>query len=100
MDGDEAETESFQRFKSDVKATAKNGIVLSGVLAWVDIQSHTTAEGVRQEQMASLFTVEEIEEAIEDLWGVCGGADSVIGTMPRRNIGPNKVMISSKLLIN
>ena len=91
MDGDEAETESFQRFKSDVKATAKNGIVLSGVLAWVDIQSHTTAEGVRQEQMASLFTVEEIEEAIEDLWGVCGGADSVIGTMPRRNIGPNKV---------
>ena len=91
MDGDEAETESFQRFKDDVKATAKNGIVLSGVLAWVDIQSHTTAEGVRQEQMASLFTIDEIEDAIEDLWGACGGDDSVIGTMPRRNNGPNKV---------
>ena len=90
MDGDEAETESFQRFKDDVKVT-KNGIVLSGVLAWVVIQSHTTSEGVRQEQMASLFTIGEIEDAIEDLWGAWGGEKSVIGTMPRRNNGPNKV---------
>ena len=66
-------------------------MVLSGVLKWVDIQSHTTAEGVRQEQMASLFTLEEIEEAVEDLWGACGGEDSIIGTAPKRNNVPNKV---------
>ena len=88
MDGDESE--SFSRFKNDVKNTAKNGIVLSGVLAWVDIQTHTTADGVRQQQMASLFTIEEIEEAVEDLWGACGGQDSIIGVMPKRNNVPNK----------
>ena len=89
MDGDESE--NFKKFMNDVKATAKNGIVLSGVLSWVDIQTHTTADSVRQEQMASLFTLEEIEEAVEDLWAACGGEDSVIGPTPRRNNVPNKV---------
>ena len=88
MDGDESE--SFKKFKNDVKNTAKNGIILSGVLAWVDIQTHTTAEGVRQQQMASLFTLEEIEEAVEDLWGACGGQDSIIGAIPKRNNVANK----------
>ena len=89
MDGDE--NESLRKFLEDVKATAKNRIVLSGVLAWVDIQSHTTAVGVRQEQMASLFTLEEIQEAVEDLWGVCGGDSSVIGAIAKRNNVPNNV---------
>ena len=88
MDGDESE--SLKKFLTDVKVTAKNGIVLNGVLAWVDIQSHTTAVGVRQDQMISLFTLEEIEEAIEDLWGACGGEETVLGTMPKRNNVPNK----------
>ena len=85
------EHDSLKKFFEDVKSTTKNGIVVSGVLAWVDIQSHTTAEGVRQEQMASLFTLEEIEEAVEDLWATCGGDSTVIGAVPRRNNVPNKV---------
>ena len=89
MDGDESE--NFKKFMNDVKATARNGIVLSGVLSWVDIQTHTTADTVRQEQMASLFSLEEIEEAVEDLWAACGGENSVIGPTPRRNNVPNKV---------
>ena len=90
MDGDENDSESLKKFLDDVKVTAKNGIVLNGALAWVDIQSHTTAVGVRQDQMVSLFTMEEIEEAIEDLWGACGGEETVLGTMPKRNNVPNK----------
>ena len=43
MDGDENDSESLKKFLEDVKVTAKNGIVLNGALAWVDIQSHTTA---------------------------------------------------------
>ena len=88
MDGDESE--SLRKFMEDVKSTAKNGIILSGVLSWVDIQTHTTAVGVRQEQMASLFTLEEIEEAMEDLWSACGGDSTVIGAIARRNNVPNK----------
>ena len=93
MDGDESE--SLKKFLADVKVTAKNGIVLSGVLAWVDIQSHTTAVGVRQEQMASLFTLDEIEEAVEDLWSACGGDTSVLGTVPKRNNIQNSVGIGN-----
>ena len=98
MDGDERE--SLIKFLADVNVTAKNGIVLSGVLAWVDIQSHTTAVGVRQEQMASLFTLDEIEEAVEDLWGACGGDTSVLGTVPKRNKAKNLIDDLLKAFVN
>ena len=88
MDGDEGK--HLRKFLADVKVTAKNGIVVNGVLTWVDIQSQTTAVGVRQEQMISLFTIEEIEEAIDDLWVAVGGESSILGIKAKRNNGPNK----------
>ena len=88
MDGDEGK--HLRKFLADVKVKAKNGIVVNGVLTWVDIQSQTTAVGVRQEQMISLFTIEEIEEAIDDLWVAVGGETSILGIKAKRNNGPNK----------
>ena len=86
------DSESFLKFVSDLRKAdrVKNGVISNGVLAWVDIQVDTTADGVSRNLMDKYFTPEEVEEAVTVLWASCGGQGSVLGEYQKRKNVPTK----------
>ena len=86
------DSDSFVKFVGDLRKAdrVKNGVISNGVLAWVDIQIDTTADGVSRNLMDKFFSTEEVEEAVTAIWASCGGAGSVLGEYQKRKNVPTK----------
>ena len=59
----------FPAFVSDYH---QNGIVLNGVVLWMDIQTGETAFDIWKNQALARFTDDEIREAKRNLWMAAG----------------------------
>ena len=66
------EDQSFSEFQDYLQIHAKSGVILNGVLAWIDIQQKTTAPLDWMNQANHWFSEPEVMEAKEVLWKVCG----------------------------
>ena len=64
----------------------KNGIVINGLIAWINVVHDGTAENIWKEQAESHYDVSEVTEAKDILWQACGDN---IGDKDRRQ-GNNK----------
>ena len=59
------EDKSFADFQNYLDDHAKNGVILNGVLTWIDIQQRTTAPLVWRNQANAWFSEPEVMEAKE-----------------------------------
>ena len=59
-----------------------HGVLLNGLLLWLDIKRKTTAENVWKSQAITKFTKEEITAAKDELWKTAG--EAVLGKAVRR----------------
>ena len=83
------EDQSFVDFQDYLMLHAKHGVILNGVLTWIDIQQRTTAPHVWRNQAIAWFSEPEVMEAKEALWRVCEKKIDIIGKMVNR-ISPDK----------
>ena len=67
---------------------ALHGLAVNGLLLWVDIQRRTTTSKEWKEKTMSHFTTEEITDAKNLLWDVCG--ENILGKLVKRQ-GPSKI---------
>ena len=70
-----------------IRSSAPNGVVLNGLLVWIDIQKKTTPENIWKAQALSKCSKEDITEAKNALLEV--GDELVIGKIEKR-IGGKK----------
>ena len=66
---------------------ALHGVILNGLLLWVDIQRRTIASGIWKAEATKHFTQEEITNAKNLLWDACD--ENIIGKLINRQ-GGNK----------
>ena len=66
---------------------AIHGVILDGLLLWVDTQRRTIASDLWKEETIRHFTPEEITSAKNRLWDVCD--ENIIGKLVKRQ-GPTK----------
>ena len=62
-----------------IMANTINGVVINGLLIWMDIQNQTTPPAIWKAQLIELFTDEEILEAKKALFDTVGGTGTRIG---------------------
>ena len=84
------EEESFADFQVYLDLHAKNGVILNGILTWIDIQQKTTAPLVWRTQATAWFSEPEVMEAKEALWKVCASKVDIIGKLVNRTTGDKK----------
>ena len=72
-----------------IKVYAKNGVVISGFLLWANIQRLTRPESDWKEEAVASFLKNEITDAKECLWRICG--DKIAIPLKKRQ-GPSKSM--------
>ena len=70
-----------------LRNTALHGVILNGLLVWVNIQRRTTAENIWKAIATKHFTKEEITDAKEAPWDV--GDSNALGKQIKRQ-GPSK----------
>ena len=70
-----------------LRNTALHGVILSGLLVWVNMQRRTTAENIWKAIATKHFTKDEITDAKEALWDV--GDSYALGKQIKRQ-GPSK----------
>ena len=73
-------------FFGDADGGGKNGIVINGLIAWINVVHDGAAENIWKEQADSHYDVSEVTEAKDILWQACGDN---IGEKDRRQ-GNNK----------
>ena len=78
------EDQSFSEFQDYLQLHAKNGVILNGLLTWIDIQQKTTAPLVWRNLANLQFSEPEVMEAKEALWKVCGNKIEIIGKLVNR----------------
>ena len=88
--GGGAEDKSFADFQDYLQLHAKNGVILNGVLTWIDIQQKTTAPLVWRNQAIAWFSEPEVMEAKEALWKVCENKVKIIGKLVNRTSNDKK----------
>ena len=84
------EEESFAAFQVYLDLHAKNGVILNGILTWIDIQQRTTAPLVWRTQAIGWFSEPEVMEAKEALWKVCASKVDIIGKLVNRSTSDKK----------
>ena len=84
------EEESFADFQVYLDLHAKNGVILNGILTWIDIQQKTTAPLVWRTQATAWFSEPEVMEAKEALWKVCASKVDIIGKLVNRTTSDKK----------
>ena len=84
------EEESFADFQVYLDLHAKNGVILNGILTWIDIQQKTTAPLVWRNQASAWFSEPEVMEAKEALWRVCASKVDIIGKLVSRTTSDKK----------
>ena len=84
------EDQSFAGFLDYLQLHAKNGVILNGILTWIDIQQKTTAPYVWRNQANAWFSEPEVMEAKEALWNVCANKVEVIGKLINRTSSDKK----------
>ena len=84
------EDKSFAEFHDYFDVHAKNGVILNGILTWIDIQQKTTAPFVWRNQAMAWFSEPEVMEAKEALWNVCGNKVDIIGKIINRTSNDKK----------
>ena len=84
------EDQSFVDFQDYLMLHARNGVILNGVLTWIDIQQRTTAPQVWRNQANAWFSEPEVIEAKEALWRVCEKKIDIIGKMVNRTSSDKK----------
>ena len=84
------EDQSFVDFQDYLMLHAKNGVILNGVLTWIDIQQKTTAPLVWRNQANAWFSEPEVMEAKEALWKICENKVDIIGKMVNRTSSDKK----------
>ena len=62
-----------------ISANSSHGVVINGLLIWIDIQNQTTPPAIWKAQMIELFTDDEILEAKTRLFNAVGGEATRIG---------------------
>ena len=55
-----------------IKVHAMNGVIMNGFLLWANIQRITRAENAWKEEVIAKFLKDEITDAKEYLWRICG----------------------------
>ena len=71
-------------FNDYLMHNGKNGIILDGVLTWIDVPQRKTADHVWRNQANTWFTEEEVMKAKEAFWRVCGDRVELIGKVVNR----------------
>jgi hypothetical protein len=87
--GGENPEEKLEDVFSYLKKEAKNGIVINGILVWIDIQQRSTPPNVWMSQAAEEFLEEEVDAARSALWKAVGSRKGHIGDIIAHK-SPNK----------
>ena len=75
----------LSNFQKYLEENGNNGLVVNGVILWIDIQMNSTALEVWKSIAMARFTVEEVREGKRNLWMASG--HHLGGPLPR--IGDN-----------
>ena len=65
-----------------IEVHATKGVIMNGFLLWANIERQTTPENIWKEEATAKFLKEEITDAKETLWRICG--DRIPGTVKKR----------------
>ena len=76
----------FLDFFGDHDGRGRKGIVINGLITWINVVHDGTAENIWKEQADSHYDASEVTEAKDNLWQACG---EKIGEKDRRQ-GNNK----------
>ena len=71
----------------------KNGVIVNGILTWIDIQQKETAPDLWQAQANEHFEEKEVMEAKRILWKVCVSRLDIIGPAVNRKTDKKKATI-------
>ena len=88
------DVDAFMDITDFLMSKAKNvGVIINGILTWIDIQQKETAPILWQAQADEHFSEEEIMDAKKALWHACGMKTSIIGPIVNRQVDRKKVTI-------
>ena len=79
--GGEHPEENLEDVFGYLKKEAKNGIVINGILVWMDIQQRSTPPNVWMSQAVEEFLEEEVDAARSALWKAVGCRKDLIGVI-------------------
>ena len=82
QDGDGETIPGIEECLVCIKSISLHGVILDGFLQWADTQRRTIASNLWKKEATKHFTDEEIKNAKNRLWEVCGETD--IGRLIRR----------------
>ena len=91
----EENDQCYVDFNDYLMHNGKNGIILDGVLTWIDVQQRKTADHVWRNQANTWFTEEEVMKAKEALWRVCGDRVELIGKVVNRT-SDDKINVTTR----
>ena len=63
---------TLQDLSRHLQESARNGVVINGIILWIDIQMNETAEEIWKNIALQRFTDEELREAKRNLWMAAG----------------------------
>ena len=87
------DTDAFVDITDFLFSKAKNGVIINGILTWIDIQQKETAPALWEAQADEYFSEQEIMEAKKALWTACGKKFEIIGKLVNRSADKKKATI-------
>ena len=87
------DSDDFVDISDFLKLKAKNGVIIDGILVWIDIQQKETAPNLWQAQANEYFSELEVLDAKKALWKTCEKHVGIIGPVVNRKVDKKKATI-------